>query len=538
MVELLKALIVVLTVSLGGFIYGQMVFGEIAGKGTIGRWRNIYIAATLAAFMIPNFWLVLFAIAFVAIFLGASERNKPALYLLLLFAFPVADELVPGFGGIRNFLSLYPFNILALVILLPMVFVSPENRGVRNVGAMADYFFIGFSLVMLALAYRDTSITDGFRQSAAYILTAFGPYLVFSRVTWSKDRLRAATIAFVLPLIILSGIAVIEVVLNWHVYSSVVDNWGIYERMRYTWRSGFLRAFATVFEPISFGLFLAAAIPMMLALISSLKKNRMLAYAGLAALVVGLVASFSRGPWVGAALAVIVYYVTSGRPLTNLMRVGALGVVGLLALSVTPFGDSLIALIPFVGASDTSSIDYRQQLAEIGWSVAMENKWFGSEDYMMHPAMQQLVQGQGIIDVVNSYLRVTLETGLVGLTLFAGVSVFSFLAAWRGVGKVRAIDPELANYCQAWLAALASTAIVIATTSSVVAQVAEVHWLLCGMCVGVARTAAASAALVGKGSAGEDPPEPPSFTPKRLAKAAPAINADNLPPHLKQYGKR
>ena len=40
-----------------------------------------------------------------------------------------------------------------------------------------------------------------------------------------------------------------------------------------------------------------------------------------------------------------------------------------------------------------------------------------------------MVQGQGIVDLVNTYVQVALRSGLVGLSLFAGVLVSAFLAA-------------------------------------------------------------------------------------------------------------
>ena len=534
MTEALKALIIIFTVSLGGFVYTRLAFAGIADAKTIGRWRNVFLAATLATFLIPNFWVFLFAIGLIAIALGAPEKNKPALYLVLLFALPVADAIVPGFGGIRNFLSLFPFNVLTIVILWPMLFARWQDRDARGVGAFADYFFIAYSLLNLALAYRDTTITDGFRQSAAFILTAFGPYLAFSRYNWTKARLKAVTLALVAPLIILSAIAFVEVALSWHLYKPAIDNWNINQRFTYTQRSGFLRAYASVMGPISFGLFVAAAIPPAAALIASLKR-KLLAIGGLGVLCVGLLATFSRGPWVGAALGIVVFVLTGDRVFRNFTRLTLIGVAGFLALSVSPIGDQIISLLPFVGDSSTGSIDYRQQLMDIGWSVAMETKWFGSEDFMNHPAMQQLVQGQGIIDIVNTYLQVTLESGLAGLSLFVGVSFFSGLTAWRAIGAARAVDPEIAVYGQAWLAALASTMLVIATTSSVVAQVAEVHWLLCGMCVGFARSVAAARLNVAAPAPADDPPAPP---PARKAAPNPSISAKDLPPHLRQYADR
>lgn len=541
MAELIKAFVFVFAVSFGGFVYARLAFGEIADGRTVARWRNVYLAATTVAFLTPNFWLFLFLLALVILLFGAGEKNRPALYLLLIFALPVADSLVPGFGGINGFLNLYPFNILAVVILWPMLFARQGHRAFRRTGSTADFFFLGYSLLTFALSFRDTTITDGFRQWTAYMLTALGPYLVFSRCEWTKERLRLATLAYVTPLIILSALALVESVMSWHLFASPVSHWNIWHRAIYSWRSGFLRAYTTVFEPIAFGLYIATAIPLTLALLSSLKR-RTLALGGLAALLVGLIVTFSRGPWVGAAFATLVFVMTSGRVFSNMTRLAGLGVAGLLVLSATPVGETILSLLPFVGESSTSSVDYRERLAEIGWDVAMENRWLGSETYMNHPAMQQLVQGQGIIDIVNTYLRVTLESGLVGLFLFVGVSGFSVIALWRSIAKAREADPELAVYCQAWLAALACFLLVIATTSSVVAQVAEVHWLLCGMCVGVARSAAAAAAAKAAqpGAGPKTPAPPPPSPPKRGGPAAPPGGpaARAAPPHLRQYVQR
>ena len=142
-------------------------------------------------------------------------------------------------------------------------------------------------------------------------------------------------------------------------------------------------------------------------------------------------------------------------------------------------------------------------------------------------------RGQSLFARVMLYHPST--RGLAGLSLFVGVSFFSGLTAWRAIGAARAVDPEIAVYGQAWLAALASTMLVIATTSSVVAQVAEVHWLLCGMCVGFARSVAAARLNVAAPAPADDPPAPP---PARKAAPNPSISAKDLPPHLRQYADR
>jgi O-antigen ligase len=527
MIQSIKALIIVFALSAGAFIYARMAFSQLVGGAVIDRWRNLYLAVTLAAFLIPNFWVMLVVLAIIVVMMGAAEPFKPALFLLLLFAVPAADEIVPGIGPIQNFLALYPFNVLVVVILFPLLVRPNENRRHANVGRLADFCFIAFTILALALAFRETTVTNGFRRATAYILTALGPYLVFSRTNWTLDRLRLATLAFVIPFLALSAIAVAETALHWHVYRAAVDNWGIKFFSRYLARSGYLRAYGSVFGPISFGLFLVMALALLPPLVESCKKKYLprLSYGAIG---VGLISTFSRGPWVGGALAIGVHALTSGRPVRNVARLTLLGLVALPILLITPMGAKFIEMLPFIGTIEENTIDYRRRLFEVGWRVVLDNPWFGSEDYLETPAMQSLVQGQGIVDIVNAYLQVALDRGLVGLALFVGVSLFSLNALYRAIKPARAIDPELAAYCQGWFAALVGVMLVLATTTNVVAQISEAHWLLCGMCVGAARSVAALAA-----APAARPAEPPPAAPPEPATPA----AAQLPPHLRQYAR-
>ncbi len=533
MLDALKALFVVSVLALAAFVYARMAFGDIVAPATIRRWRNIFLAVTAVAFLVPNYWLMLAALAVIVVVFGAAEKFKPALYLLLIFAVPAASKIVPGFGGINNFLEIYPFNLLALVILVPLMARASEVKGGRG-GALAEAAFIGYALVVLALAFRDTTATDGIRRTTAFLLTAIPQYFVFSRVRWTIERLRLATAALVIPLIALSAVAAAEVVLSWHLYNIAVDNWGIDTLLRYVERSGFLRAYGSIFGPIAFGLFLAVGLALAPALAAGATKKRF-AYLSVPALAIGLLATFSRGPWVGGAVAIGTYVATTRRSLGNLARLAAAGIAGLLVLAITPFGSSVLEMLPFIGDIEDNTIDYRQRLFDVGWGVVMQTPLFGSEDYLESAAMQSLVQGQGIIDIVNAYLRIALDSGLVGLSLYLGAVIFSLFAAWRSIAPARRISSELAAYCQSYLAALLGLSFVLATTSNAIAQIQEVTWVLCGICVGLARSVSIeqraqsenpAPAVVEAGAAPlPGPPDDPA--PGR-----------RLPAHLRQYERR
>lgn len=535
MMESLKALFVVAALSAGAFIYARMAFADVVPPATLARWRNLYLAVTAVAFLVSNYWLMLAAMAFTVIALGASEKFKPALYLLLVFAVPAASKTVPGFGGINNFLDLYPYNILAIVTLFPFL-LRPNEAGGSGRGNMADAFFIAYALLMIALAFRDASFTHGIRRSTGFFLTAIAQYLVFSRIRWTVERIRLATAALVIPLMAFAAIAAAEVVLGWHFYATAAQNWNVSALLRYAERAGYLRAYGSVFGPIAFGLFLAVGLALAPALIAGVNKQKRLAFLSIPALAAGLLTTFSRGPWIGGALAIGVYVATTRRAMANLVRLAGAGALALVVLAFTPFGRAVLEMLPFIGEAESGTIDYRQRLFEIGWRVAMQNPWFGAEGYMESAAMQQLIQGQGIIDIVNTYLRITLDSGLVGLTLYLGAVISSLLAALLAIGPARKLGSELESYCQAYFAALLAMTIILATTANTIAQIKEVSWVLCGICVGLARAVALEkrdreaepAAATPDITSGDPPPQEPG----------PETPGKPVPPHLRQYMRR
>jgi len=97
-----------------------------------------------------------------------------------------------------------------------------------------------------------------------------------------------------------------------------------------------------------------------------------------------------------------------------------------------------------------------------------------------------MMQGEHIIDIVNSYLGVALNSGLVGLGMFLG------FFATIGIGLLRALkskvgrDPEFGTYARASLAILAAMMVTIATVSSI-DFIPYIYWSCAGLCVALVR---------------------------------------------------
>ena len=73
-------------------------------------------------------------------------------------------------------------------------------------------------------------------------------------------------------------------------------------------------------------------------------------------------------------------------------------------------------------------------------SLIKQNPFFG--DAFVYLQMEQLRQGQGIIDIVNGYLYTALFNGLVGLGLIVSVLLVALGRAAVATKRVRVIDAD------------------------------------------------------------------------------------------------
>jgi O-antigen ligase len=206
-------------------------------------------------------------------------------------------------------------------------------------------------------------------------------------------------------------------------------------------------------------------------------------------LLAGLIAALSRGPWVGAAAMFLIFVVTGPSAMLRFAKIGLLGAIFLPVLLAFPAGRTIIDYLPFVGTVEAENITYRERLLEVSIEVIKQNPLFGAADVMQLPVMQQMKQGEGIIDIVNTYLAVTLESGLVGLSLFAGFFIAVAAGVVKSMRSLRDRNDELYVLGQALFGTLLAILIIIASASSILV-IAVIYWSVAGLCVAYARVLA------------------------------------------------
>jgi O-antigen ligase len=215
------------------------------------------------------------------------------------------------------------------------------------------------------------------------------------------------------------------------------------------------------------------------------RRNRTLGAAG-GLLAAGLAAPLSRGPWVGAAALLATYLATGRNALRRLTLLAVGGLLALPLLTVLPDGERVINLLPFIGKTEVENIDYRQRQLDNATIVIKRNPWFGSVNYRDTPEMQAMVQGQGIIDIVNSYLAIGLSFGLVGLGLFVGFFALVLFGMRRAYRRIADPDDEMRRLGRALFATLVGILLTIFTVSSITI-IPVVYWSVAGLGVAYAQ---------------------------------------------------
>lgn len=513
MAEHLRALIVILVLATVVFTFAKAPACVLACTvQDFERRRNLWFAITCAAFLAHNFWIFIVVTMVLLLFALPREPNKLALFYFLLFAVPMFSADIPGLGIINYLFAIDYVRLLALVILLPAYLYLRKQPDTESFGRLfpdrilAGYLILQFVLMLnrddasrmqledgnfilrFLLLISSSVFTESLRHGAFYaFIDVFLPYYVASRSIRKLSEFRDVLTSFVLATLVLAALGAFEYAKQWLLYKQLevaldAPRWGL---GNYLGRESGLRALASVGQPICLGYVMVVATGFFLYLRKSITNTKAWSI-GLIALLIGLIAPLSRGPWMGAAALLLVFVAAGPAPGKSLLKLGLVGIIVISVLLVSPASQVIINHLPFVGTVETENVTYRQRLFTIGTQVILQNPFFGAFDYLKAPAMQELKQGQGIIDIVNSYLEVALRSGLVGLSLYAGFFLVVAIGIYNGMRTLRDGLSESYLLGQSLLATLAGILIVIATTSSITI-IPVIYWSVAGLGVAYSR---------------------------------------------------
>jgi hypothetical protein len=428
----LKDLIVVLVLSSVVFKFAKSTALLFTSEKDFSRRRNLWYLLTIAGFLSPNFWVYVLIAAPFLLVSGRRDSNPAALYLFLLHAVPPVATPIPLPGGAK-LIDVSNQILLSLCVMVPAIGRSRRSErdsDIRGLQAM-DKCLLAYGVLTSVLyvhllapdgTFYPFTYTDTLRRALVFLIAVFVPYFVISRMSRNRPFILDSLAAFTLPCAVMAVIGIFEVVKGWLLYEGIPERWDLAATFTiYLVRGSSLRAMASTGHPLALGYELAIAFGLWLCL-EAYVKSRLTRWMVSITLVLGLVASYSRGPWACAIGIYVIFVFLKPRAVSGFVRSLLGSLLALAVISLTPLEERIAAVLPFLGGQiDSANIDYRNRLWSEGWVIVKDNPIFGDQHALSR--MQDLRQGQGIVDFVNGYLSELLATGFVGLILFLSIAL-------------------------------------------------------------------------------------------------------------------
>jgi len=489
MIENFKAMVFVLLLATCVFAVTKPVMLRYTSEGDWKRRRNAWMALTIVAYLSPSFWLYALIAAPVFVWTSRKDSNPVAVYLLLLQVIPQISVPIPVVG-IKTLFSLDNYRLLSIFVLLPALWRTPADGQVNGVktSRLLGALILAYGALLVINQSSYTSFTVSLRSTFLYIVDVYLVYVAVSKWSTTRHSISDALASLFLACAILAIIAVFESTKHWLVYALIEQRWTGVVNVFYLVRYGMLRPSASSGNVLVLGYLLAIGLGLWLE-IKKESESRTRNLTIWLAFIVGLILTYSRGPWAGAVVIALTRMFFSEASLkAHIKTVGSIAVVAI-CIGLSPLGDRIIRALPFFGGTEgIDTIIYRERLLERSLTLIKENLFFG--DQLVLAKMEDLRQGMGIIDIVNTYVEVTLYNGIVGLALFLSPLLIALARVYGGFGKVNRLDPALARLGVTISSCIVGTLVMLGTCSFIFAY-QKIYYVLIGLSAGYVMAARA-----------------------------------------------
>jgi O-Antigen ligase len=473
MIGSIKALIVVLTIAAIIFHLAKPIALRFMSAEDLSRRRLLWFVLTVVGFLSPNFWLYALVAVPLFVWAGRKDSNPIALYLLMLHVIPPVAVPIPILGN-NGLFPLDNYRLLAFCVLLPAAIryrKSQKDASGSAFGAM-DVLLLAYGVLHVALYVPPDlphhfvipdSPTNALRRGFLFLLDIYLLYYAVSRTCQAREKLVDAAASFCLACAVMAAIAMFEQMRGWLLYVEIIGRLaGNSSGGFYLTRAGSLRAQVSAGHALALGCLLAIALGFWLYLKSQVQVR--IRRVGAAVLYWGgLFAAFSRGPWLGAVAVYFTFKAVGPRSASRLIKSTLFAVTIAAVIAVSPIGDRILDVLPVLGKTSDFNVLYRQRLASRGWELVMEHPFFGNQ--FPWPEMEDLRQGEGIIDIVNTYLGEALFGGLIGLFLFLAFILLAMVRVYVRAKELRQSNPDFALFGASLIACIVGILIMIQSSS-------------------------------------------------------------------------
>ena len=383
------------------------------------RRRNYWLMALVITFGVGNFFVAMALLG--ALFFWAAKKDPMpiGIYMMFLLAVPPAAQSIDGFGNINQLFALNSLRMLSLAVLLPLAIrLMIKTKATKERINLSPWFTDAVVLVLvvyiLGCHTPFETPTQLMRRGFHLLVDILLPYFVISRYLRDRASVKDALGSLLVSALILAPIGIFEHFKLWLLYETVHQRWEEMAFSIFLMRDTELRAMVASGHSLVFGHFLAVCFGLFGIYRREFTRWRQVFV--WVVLILALYSTVSRGPWLAAALVVVAMGLFTAKVLKFYALTGATVLVVTGALILSPWGDKVISFLPFIGTVDSDNVDYRRLLLDTAWTLIQQRPFFGSVNTLQD--MENLRQGQGIIDIVNVYVDYAVHYGLIRATLF------------------------------------------------------------------------------------------------------------------------
>lgn len=437
----ITTLILILVVAIAVFIAAKPICLRWMAEADFVRRRNVWLALTVTAFISPSFWLYVVVGGSLVFWAARKDNNPVALYVLIFLVIPPTISMEIPVIGINALFRFDNLRLLAFTILIPAAWRlmrTPANIEARRLTLM-DVLILAYAGLVVGLMVPYESVTHNMRRGFLFVIDYLILYYVVSRSCTSRPAIAEAMASFCLACAIFSPLALIETLRSTMLYPFLMEQWGA-GMMAYQTRAGMLRAIVSAGQSLTLGNLLAIGFGFWLYLRSRVQSVPV-TMAVVIWLWAGLLATSSRGPVVAAVALCFAYIALGPYGASRFITASIISAVAAGMVLVSPIGEQVIDRLPFVGTIGAENVAYRQELLATAWEQIKANPLFGNPLVLME--LESMRQGEGIIDLLNTYANIAMFYGCPALFLFLGFLFRGIWIAYR-MGRVsRVTHPEL-----------------------------------------------------------------------------------------------
>lgn len=403
-----------------------------------------YFGPLYLGMVIPQAYVFLGAVIIMFVATTRDRQDAACRFIMLALLFPPVTWRISLPGAYLGDFGLVTALSIALLI---KCMVKPDRSPAPSRGlSVEDGFMLLFFVLYFIGGDRPTTISGALRGAVSEGFTLLLPYFALRRSIRSSTELMRVVACLAVGSVVLGVFAFYEARHGWTLfdfYRSVGDVAGRNHNL--ITRGGLVRAAVTMGGALMLSIVLLSGLAASFYSRAYVRQGWMIVGWG-TAIFLGLISTQSRGSLLLLPLSALIFFLCRRKfGYAALIAIGApmvLGVVFALA-QVSPQVGALTKIGPFAPANPYGVYDYRQLFLTRGLEEAAKHRWFGTSLQQVVAQLDDITQGQHIVDMVNTYLTLYLISGLLGLIPL----VMLLATVWIKLGSqnVPRSDPELVD---------------------------------------------------------------------------------------------